>query len=420
MRPQSRNNQKMSTSFDFLSLRLEIDCQQPVDYDWIRLWSDPGAVDWDWNFHRPLIHETFHFWQLLCSPYLARLISTERTRLEAFESFGAIPPPNDYRERFTAVDPELGFSAEQLLESWARFWEIQVQTPLYLLQQESIRAEDVQEGIWKIADPESPFYKKWYWAHIEIAMTRGANCRLYGRPFRWFHEQVCKAAGINPTGPDDLNATAFRPVYLACVCYPLLVYNCFLGDDPVAHFKQSVSRICNHDGVMAVFCSDLNAQFYELEWFQHWELLRDAIPAPTRLPQVDGELWNVFRAPEADFLKIGEMFFDMLEEDDALWDPSLPEARALLRTHGSEIAFAHMGHRPFRMLLATLSSPPLMYFQGEEGFVQHSHRAEEVDINRLDDSILGAIAMRDRTDRFKRAQKAHELGLPLNAFDPPA
>jgi hypothetical protein len=384
----------------------------------MRLWLDPASVEWDWEFHRPLVHETFHFWQLLCSPYLARMISAERGRVEAFEVNGSVPGPNPYHRAFTQADPEVGISAEQLLESWARFWEIQAQTPLYLLQQEGIGQDDVHESMWKVADPASPFYRKYYWASVEVAMARGSNCTLYGKPFRWLHNQICKATDVPPNGPEDFVPNWFGPSYLACVAYPSLLYACFQEDDPVRRFKDGVRRICASRALIGKFCSlSLNAQFVDFEWFRHWDLINREIGPTHRLMITGDHLWTPFVAPDDDVRKIGKDMFDLAEREDSLWDPSIPEARKCLEAHGTVIAFAHMGHRPFRMLLATLCAPPLMYFKGDDGIVQHSYREKEGDASALDECIFEAYGLIDRTARFKRAEKAKSLGLPADAFE---
>ena len=408
----------MTTSFDFLCLRLNVAAPEPEDYDWGRLWIDPATVEWDWNFHRPLVHETFHFWQLLCSPYMARMVSAERKRLEQFESSGRVPEASQFHRSFIACDLDLGFSAEHLLESWARFWEIQVQTPLYLLEQEGVGRDDIHESMWKVADPESPFFRMYYWSSVEVAMTRGSNCALYGKPFRWMHERICQAAGIAPHGAYDFSPNKFGPSYLACVAYPSLLYASFQGDDPVTHFKEAVQRICESRSLIAKFCSlSLNSQCVEFEWFHHWESINSVVGAAPPIPMPDAEIWMPFVAPEQDFLDIGEKIFAMIEAQPPLWDPSIPEALDMLRRHGSPVAFAHMGHRAFRLILATLSAPPLMFFAGGEGLVQPSYRGSGKDTDLLDQCILAAFDMIDRSARFRRAQKAKELGLPEGAFE---
>lgn len=380
------------------------------------MWIDPASIEWDWTFHRPLFHETLHFWQLLCSPYLARMIAAERAQLEIFEATNTVRQSTIYREQFTRVDEEVGFSAEHLLESWARFWEIQVQTPARLLEQENFKRHKLSDAMWKISDPNGPFFKKWYWSSLEVAMTQGSNCQLYGRPFRWMHSQVCAAARITPNALDEFNPRGFMPAYLVCSAYPSLLYASFRTDDPVSHFKTAVQRICDDAFLIGRFCSDLHAHFYELEWYNHWESFNEVVGTTSPLPMASGQLWSPFVASEKEFLDVGAKIFEMLDPD-TFGDPSVDAAHIKLVEHGPSVAFAHMGHRPFGLLLATLSAPPLMFFRGEDGLVQHSYRASEADQERLDECTVEAYHLKVRLDRFKRARKAKELGLPIDAFE---
>lgn len=288
----------------------------------MRMWIDPASIEWDWTFHRPLLHETLHFWQLLCSPYLARMIAAERAQLEIFEATNTVRQSTIYREQFTRVDEEVGFSAEHLLESWARFWEIQVQTPARLLEQENFKRHKLLDAMWKISDPNGPFFKKWYWSSLEVAMTQGSNCQLYGRPFRWMHSQVCAAARITPNALDEFNPRGFMPAYLVCSAYPSLLYASFRTDDPVSHFKTAVQRICDDAFLIGRFCSDLHAHFYELEWYNHWESFNEVVGTTSPLPMASGQLWSPFVASEKEFLDVGAKIFEMLDPDTLAIHPS--------------------------------------------------------------------------------------------------
>src|SRR5262245_51386885 len=86
---------------------------------------DPRAQ----NVQRVYWHEKFHFYQLFSQGYLTRLALLEWRNLEEFEKTGEAKVPEDlarYRADFFRVDPDLGFSAWNLSEALARFWDILV------------------------------------------------------------------------------------------------------------------------------------------------------------------------------------------------------------------------------------------------------------------------------------------------------
>lgn len=83
---------------------------------------------------RTVFHETVHYWQYLAFGFIAKLADEELSRLRAYET-GSIPPPpgpinQEYRRHYDCV----GFSALDLQESLARYWDVHVLGPVLLLE----------------------------------------------------------------------------------------------------------------------------------------------------------------------------------------------------------------------------------------------------------------------------------------------
>ena len=405
----------MPASFDFLSLRLQIDMPQPDGYDWFELCVEPAESRWGWRFARPMIHETLHFWQLLASPYLGTLVRAELGRLEEFERTLTIPPESACSTQLRARDAETGFSAEQLLESWARYWEIQIQTPVRLLEQEGIGEDDVHPSLWHFLDPESPHYA-WPWVGVEVAMTRGANCDVYGAPFRWMLQRVYDATGFKPVDPDWFSPNSANPCYLCCVAYPGLMYHSFRAKDPVLFFKQAVDKICGGSSILLRYGRFAGARYVQLDWFECWERLTETLEIP---PDEQSEVpshWGAFVPSARCLADLQDAIFEPLHDDPVHRGPALDDARAALDRHGLPVALAYMGYRPFRTMLGVAAAPPVLQFK-DDLWVQPSYRATPEEKELLDEAIIRSLGISQRHAKFKRAQKAFDLGLPLDTFE---
>jgi hypothetical protein len=95
---------------------------------------------------RVFVHEILHFWQVLSSGYLANLALKEWENLQEFEHSGKLTPPASILRRFMQRNPQLGFSAWNLSEALARFWDLHICGPQKILRQRllMIRSPDLE------------------------------------------------------------------------------------------------------------------------------------------------------------------------------------------------------------------------------------------------------------------------------------
>lgn len=82
---------------------------------------------------RVVFHESVHYWQSLIHGFTTRLAAEELARLKEYETTGNILPPGPVKREFRQVYDVVGFSAEQLQESLARYWDVHVIGPHRLL-----------------------------------------------------------------------------------------------------------------------------------------------------------------------------------------------------------------------------------------------------------------------------------------------
>jgi hypothetical protein len=78
---------------------------------------------------RILVHETIHFWQMLSMGFLTNLGVEVWHSLIEFEKTGKTNKFNRLQQKLEEKDPQIGFSALDLVETHARFWDIHILGP---------------------------------------------------------------------------------------------------------------------------------------------------------------------------------------------------------------------------------------------------------------------------------------------------
>jgi hypothetical protein len=145
---------------------------------------------------RVIFHETVHYWQQLAQGFMARMVQEDWARLQRFREENALPEAGPYRVEFVRRHSEAGFSAQDLQESLARFWDVHVIGPHRLLEME-------------FADPKrghDEFFKEQYFAYkkkglivhpghggysdfaFNLAMDAAAG--NYARPYKYVQERM--------------------------------------------------------------------------------------------------------------------------------------------------------------------------------------------------------------------------------------
>jgi hypothetical protein len=207
-------------------------------------WSDPNNDAWGIHLCRILYHESLHFWQIFSSAYVASLVADEWSRLLTYEATGTPPPPTQAVMDHSRVLPDNPFSARELVECWARYWDVHTRGPERIIREEQISVPDGAS----LRD-EHGYTGEAY----DLVMTSGEDCAVYGRPYRWLLQ-----------GWESRFAALFFPVIAhaaLATCRPVTMF-CFFGrtlsarlgrgcdaiqQEQLATLRQAVTGVVNVD-----------------------------------------------------------------------------------------------------------------------------------------------------------------------------
>ena len=133
----------MAQAFHYLTgvVQVAVRCPRTLrDQDLGNFYHDPNNAEWGGSLCRVLYHESVHFWQVLASGYLGNLIASEWSRVDHFEKTGEIRPQSDAARAHTERD-SFPFSAYELVECWARYWDVHTRSPARIVDEEQAHFE---------------------------------------------------------------------------------------------------------------------------------------------------------------------------------------------------------------------------------------------------------------------------------------
>lgn len=201
--------------FDWLDGTVTVPAPMPPEWGTsiFEFYRVPNDERWAGSLCRVLYHETIHFWQFLSSAYLANLVQAEWLRLRAFEDSGRWPPVDEAVAALGRTAVGRPFSAMELLECWARYWDVHTRHPGRILR---------EEGIDALHSPgPGGGYSS---AQFDRFMQHGRDAAVYARPYRWALE---RAGG--------------RSKFVNLVL-PTIMFCAFGSPDPVAVFVAALDR----------------------------------------------------------------------------------------------------------------------------------------------------------------------------------
>lgn len=215
----------ITNQFEWLLGSVEVSAEAPEDWKdrhILPFWKEPNNAAWGHALSRYLMHETIHFWQLLSSGYLLKRLMSEWMTLSMYRETGKVfedPTPLPPISECPAGGP---FSALELMECWARFWDIHSRSPAMIIEEEGhegprgepLRIEDPVTG--GLAYTENAF---------DWLMQHGPDQSIYVRPYRWLLEFL------------EGNSKA------AVACFPIVVHAAFATADPVKFFCSTVEAV---------------------------------------------------------------------------------------------------------------------------------------------------------------------------------
>lgn len=215
----------IGNQFEWLLGSVEVSAEAPEDWKdrhILPFWEDPNNDAWGHDLSRYLMHETIHFWQLLTSDYLLRRLMSEWTIFSTYRDTGKVfkdPADLPAINSCAAGDP---FSAFELMESWARFWDIHTRSPAVIIEEEGHQGPPGKPL--KIEDPLTGRASYSQFAY-DWLMQHGPDQSVYVRPYRWLLEFL------------NGNSKA------AVACFPIIVHAAFATKEPVRFFCTAVEAV---------------------------------------------------------------------------------------------------------------------------------------------------------------------------------
>ncbi|MGA9773835.1 MAG: hypothetical protein WBV94_32695 [Blastocatellia bacterium] len=407
----------MST-FDYLSGAVCVNAAAPeswIDQYELPFWEDPNNEEWGGTLGRILYHESVHFWQFLSSAYLANLVAEEWVRLLEYEKTGQLSAASDKIHSYVKPREDLPFTNRELVEAWARYWDVHTRSPARIMQEEHI--DPKRPGVWEIREPGSTSAIVAYTNDaFDLVMQIGPDCRVYGRPYRWLLEKFQAHSAF------------------VAVLFPIITHAAFGSPDPVGVFCSSFELAWNNKAVRDGI--DQRSGSVNLDWFSLWPVVLNRAVAPVLaerwLPVYTSGLDAIRRGP----LQTHPIFREYLHKVKVrgflgLYTPKpggegildLQEAQALVGAPqvDSMIPFALPGQPFYRRMLGFIASPPLIKFNN---FAWSSHRPVELKLMAAEEGtafqdtfIQYSNELEARVNRFRAAEKAVSLGLPPDAFE---
>ncbi len=150
--------------------------------------------------HRPqesriVFHESVHYWQQLGQGFMTKIAQEDWIRLLLFEKNNVVADPGPYRIEFARQHVVSDFSAHDLLESLARFWDVHAIGPHRLLEMEFIDPRRSFSELFK--EQYFAFKKKGLIVHPEhggysdlaFDMTMDAAAGSYAKPYQYVRER---------------------------------------------------------------------------------------------------------------------------------------------------------------------------------------------------------------------------------------
>jgi hypothetical protein len=338
-----------------------------VDQQWwepdVSALLDPG--DYLPRRSRVIFHEAMHYWHQLSDGFLVRLAQEDWDRLIAYEQQSELRKAGPYRHEYVRRTGRYGFSAYDLSECLARYWEVVIVDPVTILQVELAEGRrskefldelrlDMEEGSLQAEGEHATLYA------LDLAMRTSGN---YAVPYNLLRHSL-----------DD---------FVGVAIFPLLVHFAMQTLSPVFFFERFVEEVApialdqardtglaegiSTGSLDALYpyverkCSQLVIKERESGLLHGFEVFNDG-----SLSQNYAYWWSFARLQVAmdSFIK------DMRKEGGMKMEKSKADAfNEVYSDFGGWVAYflldcaiALPGNRANRLLLSTLLTPPCVRF----------------------------------------------------------
>ncbi len=409
----------MDPHFEYLTGTVTVPASAPTEWQTEGLgefYRAPNDDDWGATLCRVLYHESIHFWQLFSSAYVGNLVADDWSRLQHFRSTGEVKPLGPEARQYDTPTAGLPFSSRELLECWARFWDVHTRGPGAIIRDEGYPAEEVNRL--EIIDPYTGS-KAYTDEAYDYLMRGGPGSSLYEQPYRWLLDQTRHSAFV-------------------AITFPILVHSAFGSPNPVAVFCEAFDRAWNSSllrGAIDGRSGDIN-----LDWLNEWSAVIGEAHIPViqkhHLPEFTsgldvierGSLGShpIFREYVDQFRVLRGHLTFMKQQFAAGPVPSdvtelCTYAIADMPIRDPWVVFGLPGQPDYRYLLGRYFSPARVQFDNYVLDGRHPivRQIQEMATGEGGDETYSS-ALNDLTplvERFRRAEYAVSLGKPADAFE---
>lgn len=400
--------------YEYLSGAISVNADAPDDWegaDELPFWKDPNNSAWGDTLCRILYHETIHFWQFLSSAYVANLVAQEWSRLIRYEQTRELMPPGDPED--SESDGATPFSPSELVECWARYWDVHSRGPDRIIAEESIPVNDTSK-LQKQFGGQTAYTGEAF----DTVMQVGRDCAVYGRPYRWLLE---KLSGHSAS---------------AALIFPIAAHGAFSAPNPVEVFCRCVEKALQSAAIREKI--DTRTGSINYDWLTSYR----TVVADTLVPifqESNRKLFcSGFDVINNTILQTHPIFSEYpskfvidgyLKLHYPIPDPKHPPEFAAKYTEAllgyartTSIILLGLPGQPFyRLALGYLVPPPRINFRNMTWYasrpIQMIWPAIQAgkEIDRTYKQLSDNLAL--RIERYRAAKKAVELGLPPNAFE---
>jgi len=273
----------MDPHFEYLTGIVKVPASAPLEWQkegLTEFYRSPNDDAWGATLCRVLYHESIHFWQLFSSGYVANLVADDWRRLQHFRATGEVRPLSTEANQYKITASGLPFSERELLECWARFWDVHTREPGAIIRDEGYPAEEVERL--EMIDPYTGS-KSYTHEAYDYLMRGGPASGSYEKPYRWLLDQ-----------------TQGHSAFVA-ITFPILVHSAFGSPDPVKVFCETFDRAWNSSVLRPAI--DSRFGYINLDWLNQWSAIIGEAHIPVirkhHLPDFTSGLDVIARGPLA-------------------------------------------------------------------------------------------------------------------------
>jgi hypothetical protein len=421
-------------AFDYLTGCVKLSTPQPKELaeGLNAFYQDPNNETWGSQICRTLYHESVHFWQFLASAYLGNMISAEWERIKTYKGSGKIREPSEAIKQFRQRIDGAPFSAYELCECWARYWDVHTRNPDIIIKEEAIDTELKHDD------------RGYSGENYDVLMWEGTERSQYEAPYRWMLETIAEAQWVKDIGDSDRISRGIAS-YIVALIFPSVVHSAFGSPDPVVVVCTAIARVATRKEIGEEILEHKTGSI-NFDWLQSWTFCLGEIVNPvlqeSNMPSFTSGVDVINRG----YLKTHPIFPAYLPRLDTLSGMIKMEDSAkdnIIKTASSEyelqyrfavidaavhdpwVLFAMPGQPSYRYMLGQQMRPPLVSFSDHDSVAGQTafSKLAMLEGKPFDPTDYGAIELETVRElqalvkRFRAAEYAVSRGLPADTFD---